>query len=186
MSHPTRYGAFLAGGLVYFWLWKHFFRKRAWGSMLSTLEHELTHALFGLLTFRMARSLKVTWNSGGHVTFQGPVNWLILIAPYWFPTATFALFSLLYLGVLEPSPTLSAWLGISVAYHLTSTWIETHSEQSDLSRAGFLFCWCTLPFLNTCAYGLIFAGIVGGPERAQSYFVEVFTRSWQSTLLVFS
>ncbi|MAW51196.1 MAG: hypothetical protein CME01_00050, partial [Geminicoccus sp.] len=176
-SSPTRYGPFIIGGWIYFWLWKHFFRKRAWGSMISTLEHELTHALFGILTFRMIRSLNVTWNQGGHVTFPGRINWLILIAPYWFPTATFVIFIALFLTSASMSPAWSAALGVSVSYHLTSTWIETHAEQSDLRRSGFGFCTCTLPFLNVWAYGVVIALVTGGMSGAGQFSVNVFQRS---------
>lgn len=174
---PSRYGPFLLGAALYFWAWKNFFRKRMFGSMLSTLEHELTHALFGLLTFRMITGIKVTWNKGGHVTFPGPVNWSILIAPYWFPTATFVLFLLIALGGVAMTPVWGAALGVSVAYHLTSTWIETHAEQSDLRRVGFPFCWCTLPFLNVWAYGMVIALLTGGSSGALSFCARVFERS---------
>ena len=178
-SSPMRYGPFLTGAVLYFWAWRHFFRKRMFGSMLSTLEHELTHALFGLLTFRMINGIKVTWNRGGHVTFPGPVNWTILIAPYWFPTATFALFLVFSLGGFEMTPVWGAALGVSVSYHLTSTWIETHAEQSDLRRVGFPFCWCTLPFLNVWAYGMVLALLTGGAPGALDYCSSVFERSLQ-------
>ena len=176
-SAPIHYGPFLVGGVVYYWLWKHFFRKRSFGSMLSTLEHELTHALFGLLTFRMIRSLNVTWNQGGHVTFPGRVNWAILIAPYWFPTATFFLFFMITLGGISITPAWSAALGVTVAYHLTSTWIETHSEQSDLRKVGFPFCWCSLPFLNVWAYGMVAALVTGGSSGAFDFSSRVFERT---------
>jgi hypothetical protein len=178
-SAPTRYGPFLLGAGLYFWAWKNFFRKRIFGSMLSTLEHELTHALFGLLTFRMINGIKVTWNKGGHVTFPGPVNWTILIAPYWFPTATFVIFVILAVGGFTMSPVWGAALGVSVSYHLTSTWIETHAEQSDLRRVGFPFCWCTLPFLNVWAYGMVAALVTGGPSGATAFCYRVFGRSLQ-------
>jgi hypothetical protein len=176
-AHPWQFGPFLGGTVGYFVAWRTFFRKRAWGSMMSTLEHELTHALFGILTFRMIRNLNITWSEGGHVTFPGRVNWLILIAPYWFPTIS--VFFVLIMGFLDPSLMTQAevFLGVTVSYHLTSTWVETHTGQSDLARAGFPFCWCILPFLNVWAYGSLLAFVVGGPGEAMEFSTHVFGRS---------
>jgi hypothetical protein len=177
LQHPLKFGPFFGGALAYYFGWKWFFRRRAWGSMLSTFEHELSHALFALFTFRVPRSIRVTWNQGGHMTHSGRSNWLILIAPYWFPTATFATFAVMLFLPAESIPTASIFLGASVSYHLTSSWIETHPEQSDLRRAGFGFCWCVLPFLNVWAYGMILAFLVGGGRGAAEFSAEVFGRS---------
>ena len=183
----TQYGPFLGGAVVYYYGWKWFFRRRIWGSMLSTLEHELTHALFGLFTFRMIRELRVSWDDGGHVTFPGRVNWLILIAPYWFPTATFVLLCLVpFFGGGDAPLWLNVALGVSVTYHLTSTWVETHVGQSDLQRVGFPFAWCVLPFLNVWAYGVVVAMVVGGVDTAGAYNGEVFGRSLDILQATFS
>ena len=90
-SHAGLYPVFVLGGLAYILGWMLWFRKRVWGSAFTTLEHELTHALFGLLTFRLIRGIRISWSDGGHVRFRGEANWLILIGPYWFPTLTVAL-----------------------------------------------------------------------------------------------
>jgi len=177
LRHPLKYAPFFGGAFAYYLGWKWFFRRRAWGSMLSTFEHELTHALFALFTFRVPRSIRVTWNQGGHMTHTGRSNWLILIAPYWFPTATFAAFIVMLFLPAESIPTASIFLGVTVSYHLTSSWIETHPEQSDLRRAGFGFCWCVLPFLNVWAYGMILAFLAGGGPAAADFSAEVFGRS---------
>ena len=145
--------------------------------MLSTLEHELTHALFGLLTFRMIRGLNITWSRGGHVTFPGQVNWLILVAPYWFPTVSVAFALALSLVDPQHAEAVNLGLGVSVGYHLTSTWRETHPGQSDLRRVGMGFCWCILPFLNLVSYGGLLAFVVYGSDGAVDHLADVFQRS---------
>jgi hypothetical protein len=177
LAHPVKHSPFFGGAIGYYLGWKWFFRRRAWGSMISTFEHELTHALFALFTFRIPRSIRVTWDQGGHMTHTGRSNWLILIAPYWFPTATFATFTVMLFLPESTIQTASIFLGITVSYHLTSSWIETHPEQSDLRRAGFGFCWCVLPFLNVWAYGMILAFLGGGGPAAAEFSAEVFGRS---------
>ena len=141
----------------YFW-----FRKRIWGSAFSTLEHELTHALFGLLTFRIIRGIKISWSGGGHVRFKGAANWVIFIAPYWFPTLTIAMVPVIFFVEDLQVQIAMALLGATVGYHLCSTWNEVHPSQSDLQKGGIHLLWVTLPFLNMLAYGAILAYMLDG------------------------
>jgi hypothetical protein len=39
-------------------------------------------------------------------------------------------------------------MGFSIAYHLQSTWEETHHAQTDLQQSGWLFSWLFLPTAN--------------------------------------
>ena len=52
---------FLIGVGGYFLAWLLLFRKPGTGSVLSTLEHEITHSVFALATFHPVTSLKTTW-----------------------------------------------------------------------------------------------------------------------------
>jgi hypothetical protein len=144
---------FLIGAAAYsiFWLALGHRRVGFW----ATLEHELTHALFAWATFHRVVGFRATMRSGGHVRYLGRGNWLIAIAPYFFPTL-----SLLAIAVLTWAPGHhlvigGAVLGVTVAYHATSTWSETHRHQTDLREVGWLFC---IPFLiaaNAFVFGLL-------------------------------
>ena len=46
-------------------------------------------------------------------------------------------------------------VGITVAYHLTSTWVETHTGQSDLQKAGFIFSILFLPGANIACFNIV-------------------------------
>ena len=81
---------FLIGAGAYMAAWYLFFRRPGMGSVLSTLEHEITHSILALATFHMVTSLKTSWSEGGHMTFRGEGNWLIAVAPYFFPTMSLA------------------------------------------------------------------------------------------------
>jgi len=49
----------------------------------------------------------------------------------------------------------NAVLGVTVAYHITSTYKETHWRQTDLRQVGMGFAWCFLPSANVVSFGLI-------------------------------
>ncbi len=114
---------------------------------IDTLEHELTHALFGYLTFSPPVSLTASLKSGGEVELKGS-NIIIALAPYFFPLWTFI--SLL-IGFLVQTGLQSTWnhgtfflLGI-FTYRLAR---EYRWRQTDLHLYGFFFSTiCTALFL---------------------------------------
>lgn len=157
------FGAYLAG-------WYFIFRKPGWGSYLSTFEHEITHALFAVLTFHKVTSMKTSWHDGGSTTFQGRGNWLVTIAPYFFPTVSIILAALLWLVPESLLMWANALLGASLAYHFTSTWLETHFRQTDLNKASLPFSLMFLPTANVALYGLLFAFAADGQAGMSEYF----------------
>ena len=181
----------IVGAGVYFIAWLLVFRHAFSGSYVSTFEHELTHALFAWATLHKVTGLKVTWRQGGACFFEGSGggNWLIAIAPYWFPTLSIA--PLLVLPWVSSTATLwvHASLGFVLFYHLTSTWRETHREQTDLKETGWMFAAAFLPSANLLCYGLILcfalrgAGAVGEMnhalfQRSVSGVVDLWTLIW--------
>lgn len=150
----------------------------------STMEHELTHALFAWLTFVPVLELRTTDgsmesddNSEGHVRLAGS-NWLITVSPYFFPTASATLMVATWILADTPSVLARGLLGAATAYGLASTWRETHRHQVDLKRAGFLFCWLFLPGANLLCFGMLLANEVGGPARAARYAIGAFEVTW--------
>jgi len=175
---PGRAVPFVMGFLGYAAGWWLAFRKRAWGSAFSTLEHELTHALFAVLTFHRVTSIKTTWQQGGAVRIEGGGNWLIAVAPYFFQTLTFVVLVFMFFMEGGGPGWLNIALGATVCYHATSTWRETHREQTDLKEVGFLFAFFFLPAVNVLSYGFILAFVLGGWPEGQGYLGE----TWRSTL----
>lgn len=168
---------FLGAG-VYLSIW--WLTIRHWRvDWLSTLEHELTHCVFAWLTGNQVGEIKVTIKNGGHMTVIGSPNWLIDVAPYFFPTLTVALLLLLpLLPALSPS-WCQAIIGISLAYHATSTITETHTGQTDLQKAGFVFCWMFLPTANLVSLGMALAGARAGWSGIRHWFDSVVYAPWQ-------
>ena len=149
------------GAVTYILIWYYLIRKSSI-SFLSTLEHEITHCIFAWLTFNRVTGLKATLRSGGHMTYEGSGNWLLTIAPYFFPTSTIGLLFLApYLDFVSVL-VIQAVIGASIAYHATSTWVETHHAQTDLKEVGFLFSFLFLPTANLLSFALIFADLRSG------------------------
>ena len=85
-----RFFAFLGGAFVYLAL-KILAAARSNISM-QILAHELTHTFFALLTFHKVVHIHLNMDeSGGSMGFRGKGNWLITIAPYFFPLFLFFL-----------------------------------------------------------------------------------------------
>jgi hypothetical protein len=158
---PDRCAAFLIGAVTYAVFWLLFIRARRSLGFIATLEHELTHALFAWATFHRVVAFRASLRGGGHIRYLGRGNWLIAVAPYFFPTL-----SLLVIAVLSwlPGRHLVGGgfvLGVTVAYHALSTWSETHRHQSDLREAGMLFCALFLTAANTLVLGLLLSYACG-------------------------
>jgi len=149
---PFLYGA---GGYAVVWMILLRPRSMREGTFWSTLEHEATHIIFALLTFNRVRELNATSGQGGHMRFVGGGNWLVGIAPYFFPTLSVPVILVMLLLEGGGVDIANAVLGVTVAYHITSTYKETHRRQTDLHQVGMGFAWCFLPSANVVSFGLI-------------------------------
>ena len=159
---------FFSGFFVYALLWVMLFKKEFVGSFFSTLEHEITHSFFAFCTFHRVSGLRATWNEGGVVYVHGGTNWLISIAPYFFPTLSIGLMMIFHYLFIDLA-VLQAFLGVTTAYHITSTIRETHSNQPDLKETGFLFAWCFLPTANICFWGIIMMFVLFPDQSLASF-----------------
>jgi hypothetical protein len=157
-SAPGTCGPFLAGAAAYAIAWFALGRRMGFW---TTLEHEVTHALFAWATFHRVVGFRATLRGGGHIRYLGRGNWLIAIAPYFCPTL-----SLIAIAVLTWAPGHhlvlgGAVLGVTIAYHALSTWSETHRHQTDLREVGWLFCVPFLVAANAFVFGLLLAYACG-------------------------
>jgi Peptidase M50B-like len=176
LAHAPAVGVPLALGVsAYGLVWLLAFR-RARITWLATLVHELTHCLFALLTLNKVTGLRATFSRGGHMTFVGTPNWLILLAPYFFPTVTVTLLLLRPVVASGHGLMLLSLVGASIAYHGFSTWTQIHPGQNDLRQAGLTFCWLLLPTLNLLVLSLVITWIHTGPAST----VDVIRDLWRS------
>ena len=169
ISDPAPLLSFGVGLVGYWFLDRLLFSRRFMGSMFSTFEHELTHAIFAWLSFHRVQNLRVTWNSGGMIQVVGGHNWTIAIAPYWFPTLCLPFMLMSYLGSFGGAWWISSAFGATYSYHLLSTYRETHREQTDLQYTSFLFAWLFLPTANLFGAGFVLAFAHSGAGSAFSF-----------------
>jgi hypothetical protein len=171
---PAAAGAAVCGLVL--WLLSRVPLRGVW---LATLEHELTHALFAVATGHRVVGLRTTWRRGGMITITGaPGNWLITLAPYFFPTTCVAAGAVWLL--LPPSARHlgSVLLGAALAYHLWSTVRETHAQQPDLRQAGWLFSLLLLPTANLWAVFTVLACAHGGWRGGVEFCREALDVAW--------
>ena len=104
--------------------------------------HELTHAVWTWLFGGEVRKMKVS-STGGHVVIS-KTNFVIALAPYFFP-----LYAVLVVGVFALGNLIWDWrdflvwfhlcVGAAYAFHVTLTSHTLRTQQSDITGQGFLF-----------------------------------------------
>lgn len=163
------YFAIGAAGIFALWI---FARVRR--GTLGTLEHELTHVVFAWLTLHWVRTVEVDDSGSGRMSFRGKGNWLIALAPYFFPLAAM---SMLFFAVAFEHVTQQAlpeWvlmsLGAAVAYNLCSFWEQLHPQQTDFVVAGWVTTFCFLPAANLFTFGLILSYAAAGGRGVFGFF----------------
>lgn len=140
------------------------FQSIRYGDKFLTFEHELTHAIFAFLTFK--KDIKININNPtpdalGHCTYTGGGNWLITLAPYFFPTLT-VFFALLYLIVSDGFfIILDFCIGYSLTYHLRTNFSELlvnykSGPNSDINKVGKIYSIIIIPAMNFLIFSQIF------------------------------
>jgi Peptidase M50B-like len=104
--------------------------------------HELTHVLWTWLMGGRVKKFRAS-AKGGHVVVTKN-NFLIALAPYFFP-----IYAFLAAGVFEAGQWMWNWrpyvvwfhlcLGAAYAFHLTLTWHILKESQTDITEQGYLF-----------------------------------------------
>ena len=109
---------------------------------LYVVGHELTHAIWTWLFGGRVKSFKAN-SKGGQVVVTRS-NFVVALAPYFFPFYVFLVVALFALGhVIWNWKSYLVWfhllVGAAYAFHLTLTWHTLQSRQSDITQQGYLF-----------------------------------------------
>ena len=138
---------FFAGGLAY--LTAHLLFKKP--IFTYVIGHELTHALFAVLFGGSVKALHAG-ERGGRVTLTKS-NFVITLAPYFFPLYTFI--ALVLYGTARAAGagaaatnTLIFLSGSAFTFHLVLTFIFLQTDQSDISEQGALFSYPLIYLFN--------------------------------------
>lgn len=109
---------------------------------LYVFGHELTHALWTWLFGGKVKKMQVT-SKGGHVILS-KTNFLIALAPYFFPFYAFLVIVVFAIGHL-----IWDWrnylvyfhllVGAAYAFHVTLTFHALQTRQTDITSQGYLF-----------------------------------------------
>jgi len=163
----------LAGGFA---LWLVLFFVLSRPVRTYVLAHELTHAFWGLMMGAKISKLRVS-GRGGSVTLS-KTNFLITLAPYFFPFYTMLVLAVRYalsfffdLHTYEPF-----WLGLvglTYAFHVTFTITTLMTRQPDIAEHGRLFSYAVIYLFNLLGVGLWIVGVAG---PTLSFFSQELTR----------
>jgi hypothetical protein len=115
------------------------------------LAHELTHALWGWLMGARIGKIRVS-RKGGSVTLS-KTNFLITLAPYFFPFYTMCLVLLLLVASLffDITPYEAFWLalvGFTWGFHVTFTVSMLMRRQTDITESGRIFSYAFIYLMN--------------------------------------
>jgi hypothetical protein len=130
------------------------------------LAHELTHALWALMMGGRVGKLKVG-KTGGHVVLT-KTNFIITLAPYFFPFYTFLVIAAYYLaGIWLGVELYKAWwlgaVGLTWAFHITFTLNMLAERQPDIQEHGRIFSYAVIYMMNALVIGLWMV-LVGTPK----------------------
>ena len=158
LAHPLAMA--FAGGLLFRILLAAVLRKLGRDDpfeFIDTLEHELTHALVGYLTFSPPVSLTATLRSGGEVELKGG-NPLAILAPYYLPL--WCLLALAFGMIVKPDlhtiwTYLEFFLLGSFLFRLAR---EYGWRQTDLHAYGFPFSTVLILILLFLSLAVILHG----------------------------
>jgi len=138
---------FIAGGLAYLTIHLLFNKP----ILTYVVGHELTHAFFAVLFGGSVKSFHAG-NRGGRVTVTKS-NFIITLAPYFFPLYTFIALILYGLAVLADihGATLVVLVflsGATFVFHLALTFIFLQTDQNDIREQGAVFSYPLIYLFN--------------------------------------
>lgn len=139
--------------------------------------HELTHALWTWIFGGQVKQMKVT-SQGGHVVISKS-NFIIALAPYFFPLYTVLVIVVFALGQCFWNWTdYLVWfhlaVGAAYAFHVTLTWHALKTKQSDITSQGWLFSGVIifLGNIGVLLLGVPFLTMKGGFLNALGWWLE--------------
>lgn len=173
---------FVAGALTYITL-HVLFRKPI---LTYVFGHELTHALFAVLFGGSVKSFHAT-DRGGRVTITKS-NFIITLAPYFFPLYTFIVL-LLYgtaiaAGLQKTVAAIVFFAGASFAFHLVLTALFLQTEQTDIKEYGMIFSYPLIYLFNVTFTALLVRILLSEDMEFLMFFAGGIIKSINLTALI--
>ncbi len=139
---------YFAGGSIAYLVIHVLFKKPI---LTYVFGHELTHAFFAMLFGGTLKSFHAS-DRGGRVTITKS-NFIITLAPYFFPLYTFFIIVLYYIAKSTSAGstvinTLIFFSGVSFTFHLILTMIFLQTDQKDIKEEGTIFSYPLIFLFN--------------------------------------
>ncbi len=151
-TFTTRGLILLAGAIAFTILYALGHRLR----LTHTLGHELTHA-FSSILFR-GRVKGISASSSGGKANVTKTNFIIYLAPYFFPIYTMAVVLFSFFVDQRFTNAIFFLIGFTLAHHILLTLDSLRVEQSDLTKSGMLFSLFVV-FLGNLSVITLVAGL---------------------------
>ena len=159
---------FLAGLLIYLPI--HYAFKKA--IILHIFSHEITHALWSIIFGGKIDEIYISRNRGGFTRYTRG-NFLVTLAPYFFPLYTL-IFLALALIARENFRTAFVFLcGMSTSFHILLTIYSIKIGQPDLKKEGLAFSLSFIALMNILILVTIFLGL-SNPVEIKNFLYSGF------------
>jgi len=165
---------FLAGFVIFFAV----FLIKSTPSKVYVFGHELTHAFWTILFRGKIKEINVSSKNGSVVATKS--NFLISLAPYFFPVYTFLIIFIFYiLAFFLPVSKYIEWLfffvGISYSFHIFLNFESLSTGQSDVKKTGKIFSYIVIAILNIIIAVVVLKFITPEKIILKKYFFESWT-----------
>lgn len=172
---------FLGGGLTYLTL-HLLFRKPV---LTYVFGHELTHAFFAVLFGGSVKSFHAS-SRGGRVTITKS-NFLITLAPYFFPLYTFIVLLVYWAAdaadVRGAAPWLTFLTGTTFTFHLVLTFMFLHADQDDIREHGAVFSYPLIYLFNVLFASLLMRLLLAESMDYTKFLADGIMKSISMTVL---
>ncbi|MEI8205565.1 MAG: hypothetical protein WCG03_01660 [Kiritimatiellales bacterium] len=156
------------------------------------LAHEMTHAVWGMLMGAKVGRMKVS-KQGGHVMLSKS-NFIISLAPYFFPFYTGLVIALWYgAGFFTDLSAYEPWwlaaVGLTWGFHVTFTVYMLSQRQPDVQENGRLFSYAVI-YLANLFFVALWMIVIGPPtfREAWEHFLPetaaAYVGAWNAVLFV--
>jgi hypothetical protein len=157
---------FLAGVLIYLFI--HYFIVKP--KLLSTLAHEMTHAIWGIAFRAKVRDIRVKRESG--FVDLSKTNFLIRLAPYFFPFFTMLAVLSTFIVKSEYIRTIYFFVGFTFTFHFISTLESLNVVQPDIYKTGKLFALVVIFLSNLMVIILVLEFVSPQNIQVMGFFID--------------
>lgn len=137
--------------------------------IVHVFSHELTHALWSVLFGGKVDEMYVSRSRGGFTRYSRG-NFLVSLAPYFFPLYALVFFGLFFIVRENLKPVFAALCGFSICFHIILTIYSMRIGQPDIRQEGRFFSYPFVALMNLLIIGVIHTGLTG-PEMVDDFIV---------------